>query len=327
MAEVLLSIRDLTTRFQTSEGVLTAVDGVSFDLAAGETLGLAGESGSGKSVLVKSLMRVMPISDRTTTTGRVLFEGRDISQLDDAEARPYWGGEMAMVFQDPMTALNPVVRVGRQITESLRLHRGLGRSEASAEAVRLLADVGIPEPERRLREYPNQLSGGMRQRVTIAIALAGNPRLLIADEPTTALDVTVQKQILDLLSRIQRQHDMAMILVSHDLSVLAGRTDRLAVMYAGRIVEAAATVPLFDNPRHPYTNALMASSPRLDQPSHERLVAIPGAPPAATEVLAGCAFRPRCEAAQSRCATDRPELSPTGPDGHRWACHYPLGVS
>ena len=326
MAEALLSIRDLRTQFDTPRGVLAAVDGVSLDLDSGETLGIAGESGSGKSVLVKSLMRVLPLSEQTRVTGQICFEGRDISQLDEAAARRYWGAEIAMVFQDPLTALNPVVRIGRQITESLRLHRGLGKRDATTAAVQLLTDVGVPDPTSRLREYPHQLSGGLRQRVTIAIALAGDPKLLIADEPTTALDVTVQKQILDLLSRIQTDRGMAMILVSHDLAVLAGRTDRTAVMYAGRLVETAPTRELFGAPRHHYTGALMASSPRMDQPTGERLTAIPGTPPTAVEVPPGCAFAPRCEAAQSRCAAERPQLAPVEVGTHRWACHFPLEV-
>ncbi|NOX29271.1 MAG: ABC transporter ATP-binding protein, partial [Actinobacteria bacterium] len=259
----LLQITDLATHFLTPTGTVRAVDGVTFGLARGETLGIVGESGSGKSVLARSIMRLLP-SSGIETDGSVEFRGIDITQSPEDHLRKLWGPAMAMVFQDPMTSLNPVMRIGTQLAEGVRTHLGLTRSEAADVALELVKSVGIPEPKKRLRQYPHQLSGGMRQRVVIAIALACGPNLLLADEPTTALDVTVQSQIMELLAAQQLDRDMAMILITHDLGLVAGRTDRIAVMYAGRIVETAPTAQVFSNTRMPYTEALLRSIPRLD---------------------------------------------------------------
>jgi peptide/nickel transport system ATP-binding protein len=323
-AEPLLVVDDLRTTFATPRGPLQAVDGVSFTLGRGETLGIVGESGSGKSVLVRSVMQLLPRS--ATSDGDIRFEGRDIRSLRRREARHFWGTEMAMVFQDPMTSLHPMKKVGVMVTESMRYHLGLGATAARERALGLLQQVGIPAPERRLDEYPHQLSGGMRQRIVIAVALACDPKLLVADEPTTALDVTVQKQILDLLGDIQAQRHMAMILITHDLGVVAGRADRIAVMYAGRVVETAPTRTLFAEMRHPYTEALLGSIPRIEYPSHTRLEAIAGRPPDMTAPPVGCRFAPRCRYASERCLTDDPALAPTGTGGHLFACHHPVGT-
>ncbi|HEY5334404.1 MAG TPA: ABC transporter ATP-binding protein, partial [Mycobacteriales bacterium] len=274
----LLEVEDLSIGFQTRRGLLRAVDHVSFTLDRGRTVGIVGESGSGKTVLSRAVMSLLPGSS-AERSGTVRFDGRNLSELAPRELEHVWGPEISMVLQDPMTSLNPVLRVGRQITESLRKHLGQSRSEANATAVELLRSVGIPEPVKRMRDYPHQLSGGMRQRVTIAIALACDPKLLLADEPTTALDVTVQAQILDLLGAAQRERQMAMILVTHDLGVVAGRTDDIVVMYAGQVVEQAPTEALFRDVQMPYTEALLTSIPLLESPSHTRLTAIPGRPP------------------------------------------------
>ncbi len=323
-ASTLLEVRDIVTQFRTPRGLLNAVNGVSFSLERGRTLGIVGESGSGKSVLSRSVMGLLPST--AIRTGQVMFEGTEISSLSSNEYRALWGDEMAMIFQDPMTALNPVMKIGHQITESLRFHLGMSKSEAKETAVALLRAVKIPEADKRFSSYPHEMSGGMRQRVVIAVALACGPKLLFADEPTTALDVTVQAQILDLLAEQQRERYMAMILVTHDLGVVAGRADEIAVMYAGRIVEQAATSVLFAEMRHPYTEALLSAIPKLDDPSHTRLLAIGGRPPDLVNPPVGCAFSPRCLYAQDRCREERPELtpSPTNPE-HRFACFYPVG--
>jgi len=320
----LLRVEGLKTGFATNRGRLRAVDGVSFDLRAGETLGVVGESGSGKSVLVRSIMNILA-RNGSIDGGRVEFDGRDVHNLSRADSRHFWGTQMAMVFQDPMTSLNPVKRVGTHLTEAIRFHLGADKQTARARALDLLEQVGIPEAARRLDEYPHQLSGGMRQRVVIAIALACNPKLLIADEPTTALDVTVQKQILDLLSRIQADTGMAMILITHDLGVVAGRADRIAVMYAGRIVEEAPTRQLFHEMRHPYTEALLRSIPRVENASHTRLDVITGRPPDMVAPPGGCRFAPRCRYAQPECLVSDPGLV-GDPSAHRWACHLPVGT-
>ena len=304
----LLEVRDLRTWFATPRGTVHAVDGVSLTLERGRTLGIVGESGSGKTVLARSIMNLLPKRAAVPAGGEVRFEGEAISGLGVKQMRRRWGVEMAMVFQDPMTSLNPVVKIGQQITEALREHFSMRGREARATAVELLRSVGLPAPERRIDEYPHQLSGGMRQRVTLAIALSCGPKLLIADEPTTALDVTVQRQILDLLQRQQRERHMALILVTHDLGVVANRTDEIVVMYAGQVVEQAPTATLFGQTRHPYTEALLASIPRLEQPSHTPLRAIPGRPPDLVAVAAGCRFAPRCRYAQARCLTEPPDL-------------------
>ncbi len=320
----LLQVRDARTSFRTSRGPLLAVDGVSFDLAAGETLGIVGESGSGKSVLVRTVMNLLPSNGEVAAGSEILFDGRDVRHLRPAEAKHFWGPEMAMVFQDPMTSLNPVKRIGRQLTESMRFHLGLSRSAARDRAIELLNRVGIPEPRRRLDQYPHELSGGMRQRITIAIALSCSPRLLIADEPTTALDVTVQKQILDLLDQLQAEERMAMILITHDLGIVAGHADRVAIMYAGQMVEVGATERLFNCVQHPYTEALLKSIPRLEDPSHTPLEAISGRPPDMVDPAGSCRFAPRCRYAQLRCLDEQPELMPTH-GGHPFRCFFPVG--
>jgi peptide/nickel transport system ATP-binding protein len=319
----LLSVRDARVAFATARGTLRAVDGVSFDLHNGRTLGIVGESGSGKSVLVRSLIGLMSAGPGAEIGGQVLLEGRDLRSLSGAELRGVLGREIGIVFQDPMTSLNPVMKIGKQIGEGLQLNRGLDASAASRRAVELLAEVGIPEPERRAHQYPHELSGGMRQRVAIAIAIACEPKLLIADEPTTALDVTVQRQILDLLQREQRERGMAMILITHDLGVAAGRADDIMVMYAGRAVEMAVTREIFRAPRMPYTEALLRSLPRLSDLAHTRLAAIPGRPPDLARLGQGCAFAPRCAYRSERCAAERPMLTREGARG--FACFHPIG--
>jgi oligopeptide/dipeptide ABC transporter ATP-binding protein len=317
----LLEVSDLSTHFLTARGAVRAVDGVSFSLDRGRTLGVVGESGSGKTVLARSIMGLLP-SHNVVRGGEVTYDGRRLSGLSGSELREIWGAEISMVFQDPMTSLNPVVRIGRQITETMRFHLDLPDAEARARAVELLRSVGIPEPERRLRSYPHELSGGMRQRVTIAIALACGPRLLLADEPTTALDVTVQAQILSLLGRQQRERHMAMILVTHDLGVVAGRTDEIVVMYAGKIVERAPTTTLFSDMRMRYTQALFRSIPRITDPGHRRLQAIGGRPPDLVAPPKGCSFAPRCQFARERCHVEAPPLTEVGAE-HAFACWYP----
>ena len=320
----LLDVVDLRTLFRTPRGFVRAVDGVSVTLDRGRTLGIVGESGSGKSVFVRSLMGLLPpTADRS---GSVRFEGTELSELDERALRRYWGTHMAMVFQDPMTSLNPVRRIEPQITDSLRHNLGVGRAEAHDRALALLESVGIPEPRRRLRDYPHQLSGGMRQRVTIAMALACGPKLLLADEPTTALDVTVQAQILNLLGSQQRERFMGMILVTHDLAVVAGRTDEVAVMYAGQIVEKAPTSVLFGNVRMPYTEGLLQSIPKISEPSHTRLKIIGGRPPDLVDPPAGCRFSPRCPYAQPVCHTDPPPLTPAETPEHVFRCWFPVGT-
>ncbi|CAB4783239.1 MAG: ATP-binding cassette domain-containing protein [Actinobacteria bacterium] len=318
----LLEVKNLSTSFRTEHGVVHAVDDVSFVLERGKTLGVVGESGSGKTVLSRSVMGLLP-KRNVIREGHVLYEGTDVIGYDEKQMSHVWGAEMAMVFQDPMTSLNPVMKIGKQITESLRHHLGVDKDEATATATALLRQVGIPEPERRLSEYPHQLSGGMRQRVTIAIALACGPKILFADEPTTALDVTVQAQILDLLDDLQRDRHMAMILVSHDLGVVASRTDEIMVMYGGKVVEQAATSELFRNVRMPYTEALLRSIPRIESPSHTRLEAIPGRPPNLLSPPNGCNFAPRCRYVQERCLVEEPPLEIE--NGHAWRCWYPVG--
>jgi peptide/nickel transport system ATP-binding protein len=320
----LLQVEDLQTHFPTPRGVAKVVDGVSFTLERGRTLGIVGESGSGKTILSRSVMNLLP--KNAIRDGSVQLMGREISNVSDRDMRDIWGTEMAMVFQDPMTSLNPVKRVGIQITEGLTYHLGEKGKDAAETAVALLRSVRIPEPERRLKEYPHQLSGGMRQRVAIAVALACGPRLLIADEPTTALDVTVQAQILDLLQNQQRERFMAMMLITHDLGVVAGRTDEIAVMYAGRIVEKAPTKVLFSDVKMPYTEALLRSIPKIENPSHTRLLAISGRPPDLVTPPVGCRFAPRCLYAQDRCREEEPPLMEADTAGHLYRCWYPVGT-
>ena len=319
----LLQVTDLRTSFRTVRGTVRAVDGVSLSVDAGKTLGIVGESGSGKTVLSRSIMGLLPPRD-VITSGSVLFAGRELTTLSEAARRDVWGAELSMIFQDPMTALNPVKRIGVQIGESLRLHLKMDKKEANATAVELLRSVGIPSPEERVRWYPFQLSGGMRQRVMIAIALACAPRLVMADEPTTGLDVTVQAQILDLLADLQNERQMAVILVTHDLGVVATRADEIAVMYAGRIVERAPTRELFTNTHMPYTRALMDSIPRLSEASGTRLQAIGGRPPDLIHPPTGCRFAARCAFAQDKCRENDPPLRTAGSPDHLFACWYPL---
>lgn len=318
----LLQVEDLTTSFDTDRGELRAVSGVSLELDRGRTLGIVGESGSGKSVLTRSIMGIQPRGPLARYDGHVWFDGVDLMSLPPRELRSIWGRRIGLVPQDPMGALNPVVRIGRQITEVLRYQFDHDRRRATSMAVDLLEQVGIPDAADRLRDYPHQLSGGMRQRVAITMALAGEPDMLIADEPTTALDVTVQAEILALLRRLQRERDMAMILVSHDLAVVGGLSDEIAVMYAGRIVERAAAHVVLHHARMPYTAALMVSTPRLEHARHTRLAVIPGRPPDLISPITGCPFRPRCDRATERCAVLDPPLGGVG--GHEYACWEPI---
>jgi peptide/nickel transport system ATP-binding protein len=320
----LLEVENLRTHFRTPRGLVKAVDGVSLTVDRGKTLGLVGESGSGKSVLSRSIMQLFP-KRNVFTDGTVTFEGRDVTNLDDRELRMLWGTEMSMVFQDPMTSLNPVMKIGKQLTEGLRKHLGMNRQDAEETALQLMKSVHIPEPAQRLEEYRHQLSGGMRQRVTIAMALACGPKMLFADEATTALDVTVQAQILNLLQDLQEERDMGMILVTHDLGVVAGRTDEIAVMYAGKIVEKAPTPVLFSKMKMPYTEALLRSIPKLENPSHTTLQAIGGRPPDLIKPPKGCNFSPRCPYAQERCHQEEPPLQAGDTPDHSFACWYPVG--
>jgi oligopeptide/dipeptide ABC transporter ATP-binding protein len=321
--EPLLDVQDLHTSFHTPRGVVRANNGISFTLDRGKTLGVVGESGSGKTVLTRSIMGLLPPA-QLERSGSVRFAGHELTTLSPQQLRDVWGTQMSVIFQDPMTALNPVVRVDRQITESLRIRLGLDRRAAHETAIALLTSVGIPAPELRMRNYPHELSGGMRQRVMIAIALACGPKLVLADEPTTGLDVTLQAQILDLLASLQRERSMGMILVTHDLGVVANRADDIAVMYAGKIVEQAPTKDLFSHTRMPYTEALLRSIPRLTDASHTRLRAIPGRPPDLAALPPGCPFAPRCPYAQDRCRVDDPP-SRTAGSGHLFSCWYPVG--
>jgi peptide/nickel transport system ATP-binding protein/oligopeptide transport system ATP-binding protein len=313
----LLEVRDLRVSFFTPRGEVRAVDGVSFTIDEGETFGLVGESGCGKSVTALSLLRLLDGNGRIVG-GDIVFAGRRLLALSEEEMRSLRGDQIAMVFQEPMTSLNPVFTVGYQIGEVLEVHRGMSRKQARAEAIELLRLVEIPEPERRVDAYPHQLSGGMRQRVMIAMALACRPRLLIADEPTTALDVTIQAQILDLLAHLQQQFGMAVLFVTHDLGIVAERARRVAVMYAGRIVEEAETATLFRNPLHPYTRGLLRSIPRLGM-RVRRLAAIPGSVPDPLALPSGCRFRDRCTYAVARCGEIDPQLEPFG-DSRAVAC-------
>jgi peptide/nickel transport system ATP-binding protein len=321
---VLLEVDDLKTHFLTPRGRVKAVDGVSFTLDRGRTLGVVGESGSGKTILARSIMNLLPRTN-VRRSGSVRFMGRELVGLDDREMRELLGTEIAMVFQDPLSSLNPVMTIGKQITEALRLQAGMSRKEARLTAIALLRSVNIPGPEQRFSEYPHLLSGGMRQRVMIALALACGPKLLFADEPTTALDVTVQAQILNLLQDNQADRYMAMVLVTHDLGVVAGRTDEIAVMYGGRIVEQAPTSVLFSRMQHPYTEALLRSIPRVENPSHTRLEVIRGRPPDLINPPPGCPFSVRCPYAQDDCRQEPPILQEGAEFGHRFACFHPLG--
>jgi peptide/nickel transport system ATP-binding protein len=321
----LLEVDDFRTQFRTEGGLVKAVDGVALTLERGKTLGIVGESGSGKTVLSRSIMGLLTARN-VVRSGSVRYQGQELVGASQSHMRALWGTEMAMVFQDPMTSLNPVMKIGRQLTEGLRYHLDVPKDEAKAQALQLLESVGIPDPKRRLEQYPHELSGGMRQRVTIAIALACGPKLLFADEPTTALDVTVQAQILNLLNQQQQERHMAMVLVTHDLGVVAGRADEIAVMYAGQIVERAPTRTLFAHVRMPYTEALLKSIPKLEQASHTRLQIIGGRPPDLVNPPRGCRFAPRCPYAQPKCHTEPPPLVEAEQPGHVFRCWFPVGT-
>jgi peptide/nickel transport system ATP-binding protein len=316
----LLSVVELTCELQAPAGPVRPVEKVSLTLGHGKTLGLVGESGSGKTMLARSLMGLLPRN--ATLSGDVFLNGENIARLPKKERRRILGAGIGLIFQDPMTSLNPVVPIGRQISEGMRFHQGLNRKEARERGIDLLRQVGVADPEKRFDHYPHQLSGGMRQRVTIAAALACDPQVLVADEATTALDVTVQKQILDLLQSIQQDRRMGLIIISHDLGVVAGRTDHIAVMYAGQIVEMAPTTVLFDAHRNRYTAALLRSTPHLDQRPHQRLATIPGAPPPLSLIPSGCRFAARCAFAEAACSAAAPELVVDTP-GHLYRCIRP----
>ncbi|MGE0421546.1 MAG: ABC transporter ATP-binding protein [Reyranellaceae bacterium] len=319
MAEPLLQVRGLTTRFRTDGGVVTAVDSVSFDVAAGETVAIVGESGSGKSVTALSILRLIPNPPGRIEKGEVIFDGVDLLKLDDPGIRAVRGDKIAMIFQEPMSSLNPALTIGRQIGEPINLHRKVPWTQAIEKAKELLGRVRIPDAAARVNAWPHQFSGGMRQRAMIAMALACQPKLIIADEPTTALDVTVQAQILDLLKNQAREAGSALILITHDLGVVARYADRVVVMYGGRIVETAPARTLYKFPRHPYTRGLMASIPRLDGDTRQRLVPIEGQPPNLAQLPPGCAFAARCRQATPRCHDERPPLEAVG-DNHFKAC-------
>jgi oligopeptide/dipeptide ABC transporter ATP-binding protein len=317
--DVLLDVRDLQTQFHTSGGVVRAVDGVSWDVRAGETVALVGESGCGKSVSALSVMRLVSAPAGRIVGGQIRFKGRDLLALSDDEMRKVRGREIGVIFQEPMTSLNPVLTVGRQVTETMEIHLGMTPTQSRARAGEILGLVGISDPERRLRQYPHQFSGGMRQRIMIAMAMSCNPSLILADEPTTALDVTIQAQILELLKDLSRKLGVAMLMITHNLGVVARYADRVNVMYAGRIVERGTAREIYANPRHPYTLGLLRSVPRLDEPRKSRLDPITGQPPDLTRLPPGCAFAPRCTFVVDRCRVDRPELATVAPD-HTAAC-------
>ncbi len=315
----LLEVSNLCTRFHTAEGTVYAVNGISFHINEGGTLAVVGESGCGKSVSMLSILGLIPTPPGDIASGAALYRGQDLLKKTETEMEDIRGKEIAMIFQDPMTSLNPVLTIGRQITEALRKHMSMDQGFAERRTLDLLEMVGISDTRQRLRDYPHQFSGGMRQRVMIAMALACNPSLLIADEPTTALDVTIQAQIVELVIRIREQIHMAVIWITHDLGVVAGLAERVNVMYAGFIVEEAKVDDLYENPRHPYTNALLAALPRVDRRQHQRLKSIAGAPPSLLVEPHGCPFAPRCEFALQRCGTDNPSLTTVGNE-HSIAC-------
>tara|TARA_Y100000588_G_scaffold341228_1_gene385139 strand:+ start:120 stop:1088 length:969 start_codon:yes stop_codon:yes gene_type:complete len=301
------------------DGVVKAVDGVSYDIEEGETLGLVGESGCGKSVSALSVMRLIPNPPGEIVSGEILLDGEDILKVDMDDMRNIRGAKISMVFQEPMTSLNPVLTVERQLTETLQLHMGMSKEEAQNEGVNLLTRVGIPDPETRIKQYPHQFSGGMRQRVMIAMALSCNPRLIIADEPTTALDVTIQAQILDLMKSLTTEFGVALIVITHNLGVVARYADRVNIMYAGKVIERGDAREIYANPRHPYTVGLLRSVPRLDLPRRAKLDPIEGQPPDLIHLPGGCSFAPRCKWAVDKCKTDIPELTEAG-EGHLSAC-------
>jgi oligopeptide/dipeptide ABC transporter ATP-binding protein len=315
----LLSVKDLKTYFYTEEGVVKAVDGVTYDVQEGETLALVGESGCGKSVSAMSILRLIPFPPGRIVDGEVLFDGEDILKMDDTEIRRVRGNRISMVFQEPMTSLNPVLTIGKQLTEAIELHLKLDKEAAVARAIQLLEMVGVAEAERRVNDYPHQFSGGMRQRVMIAMAMACNPRLLIADEPTTALDVTIQAQVLEVMARLSREFGTAVIIITHNLGVVARYADRVNVMYAGKIIETSTAENVYADPRHPYTLGLLNSVPRLDQASGEKLIPIEGLPPDLGHLPPGCAFYPRCTYRVDKCKEEYPPLQMVA-ENHYAAC-------
>lgn len=319
----LLKVKNIHTWLPTERGLVRAVDNVSFSLYQGRTFGLVGESGCGKSMLARTIMGLLPPNAQVPSDVKVEFKGRNLIGMPPKKMRRIMGREISIIFQDPMTSLNPVMKVGHQIAEVLRHHLGVSRQASHVQANALLDLVGIPMPERRAKQYPHQLSGGLRQRVAIAIALACEPALMIADEPTTALDVTIQAEILDLVAQLQKQKKMALLLISHDLGVVANRTDTTAVMYAGKIVEQAPTQVLFNRMIMPYTRALMNAIPWLENPPHTKLQTIDGQPPDLVEIPPGCRFAPRCQRVKSRCWTEEPLLRSGGDPQHQFACWYP----
>jgi oligopeptide transport system ATP-binding protein len=322
--EKVLQVKGLRTYFYTGEGVVKAVDGLSYHVNKGECVGLVGESACGKSVSAMSVLRLIPYPPGVIVGGEILFKGEDLLQASEERMRDIRGNQIAMVFQEPTTSLNPVLTVGRQISESLELHRGLEREEAREESARLLRLVGIPDPQRRVRDYPHQFSGGMQQRIMIAMALSCDPEVLIADEPTTSLDVTVQAQLLEIIANLRSKLGTAVIIITHNLGVVARYVDRVNVMYAGSLVETGPTETIYAEPKHPYTLGLLASVPRLDSASKETIRVIKGLPPNMAHLPPGCPFAPRCDYAMDRCREEKPPLEPVGEDReHYRACFYP----
>ena len=317
---LILKVEDLVTRFNTPEGVVHAVNGVSFELHEGETIGVVGESGCGKSVTMHSILQLIPRPPGKIIRGKALFHDNDLIQLSPEEIRHVRGAQIGMIFQDPMTSLNPVITIGKQVAEPLQLHLGMNKRDAEKRVIELLQLVGIPEAENRIDQYPHQFSGGMRQRVMIAMALACNPQILIADEPTTALDVTIQAQIVELVKKLRDELGMAVIWITHDLGIVAGLAQRVVVMYAGYIIEEATVKELYTNPQHPYTLGLLNSLPRLDGSEHQRLITIPGLPPLLLDEPKGCPFAPRCPYRFERCAENPPLLDIE--IGHKAACWW-----
>lgn len=319
-SETLLEIKDLCVEFKTMAGTVHAVDHLSYTLHRGEKLGIVGESGSGKSVSSLAMMQLIPNPPGKVTGGQILYNGKDLVKLSEREMQKIRGNEISMIFQEPMTSLNPIIRCGKQIAESLRLHRGMKKKEAMEEAIKMMQAVGIANPQARAYEYPHQMSGGMRQRVMIAMALACQPQILIADEPTTALDVTIQAQVMDLIVELNQKLEMGVILITHDLAVVAETCQRVVVMYLGQIVEEARVDELFDHPLHPYTRGLLRCLPRLDADKTERLFQIEGTVPLLNQIPSGCRFAPRCPYAMERCRTRMPELVSAGPS-QKVRCH------
>jgi len=322
--QTLLQVKDLRTHFYTLDGVVKAVDGISYEINRGEILGLVGESGCGKSISALSLLRLIPSPPGKIVSGEVFFEGRDLLKISNEEIRQVRGNQIAMVFQEPMTSLNPVLTIGRQLAEPFEIHRKMSQAAAQPECVRLLESVQISDAAMRLNEYPHQYSGGMRQRVMIAMALSCNPKLLIADEPTTAIDVTIQAQLLELMKKLARDLDTALLIITHNLGVIARYADRVNVMYAGRIVEKGTAEEIYNQPGHPYTIGLLKSVPRLDQAIKQRLAPIEGVPPNLGRLPEGCAFHPRCAYATDDCRQKWPELQPVSPT-HEVACRINIG--